>query len=880
MSPSKVLHVGHAFEAVHAEDEWGDIASSATCSDNQHGVFHESTLSTVKSRKRPRDSGQNYQCDICGKSFARQSTLKRHIPTHGKRTRLSCTFPDCKAAFFRVHDRVRHEQEVHKDGERCLGCKHIFASVRTLGEHLKNPRFAACARKLKVLHEFAKPKTKVFSKRPPCIWCTKPFPTDIDALGRHLQAHINERMNPKYKCVPCDVYFMRERDLKYHQESARHDFCGFNFKHECSGHHTPCDSEEFNGLANADDRRGFIGRVLEWEQSIISSLMDQIDELEGITRYSRSRFSIVSFRKSAPNPSRMSRSRWARRSRSRRSLLLCNRSSAPGVLRYERFDTESLMRDLLNTTTKGDRTRGIQSALKKEADLVAMLRQARPGLESHHTNSEATGLQHTSICVQSGEQKSRSAAQTLPSSPRNHLESAINAQQTSSIHTTRLRQKPREKRTLHSEILATQSGAYVPERNRLSYDDVAFLQAVDGDNLDLCKQLISTQSVSALLQVRALDEYISKNGGNMTTHLVQMINDHWSGFGSALHLASTMGLYHAAEVLLTSLSVSNLRDAHRKTPLHCALEHGFVCIAELLLRHPIIVDTINSYDRWGQTALLTALSSSESHYDLIRLLLEKDADPNCLTPQFGSLLHYACRFNPEWTVDILLREGADANAISNIEGKTLSPLWVAVIENREDIVALLVRSGADIDLQLGDKLTQPLLLWAYQQRKTALVRLLIQAGANVNVHDSASKTLLHYVASSRSLGSEDESIISEAIERGAKLDARSDARDTPLHIACDVWNKGMAQLLLRSGANPKLRNRRYQTPIDIACTQWNTHSLRQIFGEKITGMGSEDPVSLDHNSFDIQSEYDDSRWQQWQFPQDSTTMTANSTTTS
>ena len=79
----------------------------------------------------------------------------------------------------------------------------------------------------------------------------------------------------------------------------------------------------------------------------------------------------------------------------------------------------------------------------------------------------------------------------------------------------------------------------------------------------------------------------------------------------------------------------------------------------------------------------------------------------------------------------------------------------------------------------------------------ALVRRLIQAGANPNIRDIKDRTPLHMAAEFN----KDPEVITILINAGADINAKARTYKTPLHYALDTYNIPVIQTLLK---NPKL----------------------------------------------------------------------------
>ena len=123
------------------------------------------------------------------------------------------------------------------------------------------------------------------------------------------------------------------------------------------------------------------------------------------------------------------------------------------------------------------------------------------------------------------------------------------------------------------------------------------------------------------------------------------------------------------------------------TEFHWVMRRREFAKAETMVeRNPRVIDNLGQH---GQTALFQAIG----RYDLeaFEWLLAKGADVNARDRWERTPLHIAVMEGRADMVERLIREGADVNA-KNYKGRT--PLYFARMYNREEIVGILRVVGA------------------------------------------------------------------------------------------------------------------------------------------------------------------------------------------
>ncbi|ETI19674.1 hypothetical protein G647_08687 [Cladophialophora carrionii CBS 160.54] len=161
----------------------------------------------------------------------------------------------------------------------------------------------------------------------------------------------------------------------------------------------------------------------------------------------------------------------------------------------------------------------------------------------------------------------------------------------------------------------------------------------------------------------------------------------------------------------------------------------------------------------------------------------------------GTPLHLAAVHDREDVVKLLVSRSANLEAKDH-NGKT--PLHQAISSNRSSdfMLQLLLRAGADTaarDLQGWT----PLHTACYRSDDSA-TRILLEAGANVNAIDKGGWTPLHVAATQF-----DNHLARVLIDCGANVNSRTKIGETPLHFASITASPGLLAMLLHQGADIK-----------------------------------------------------------------------------
>lgn len=156
----------------------------------------------------------------------------------------------------------------------------------------------------------------------------------------------------------------------------------------------------------------------------------------------------------------------------------------------------------------------------------------------------------------------------------------------------------------------------------------------------------------------------------------------------------------------------------------------------------------------------------------------------------------------------LIEEGANVNIECDCFFSIHTPLHRAAAIGNERIIRLLINAGANIDAQ--DNHGKTPLHYASLYNKNENIILLLLLGAKADIKDNEGNTLLHTAVINGSF-----EVVRFLIENKVDVDAKDNIGNTPLHYAVGR-NTEIAELLLNAGANTRVKNNAEQSPLKVA----------------------------------------------------------------
>ena len=402
-----------------------------------------------------------------------------------------------------------------------------------------------------------------------------------------------------------------------------------------------------------------------------------------------------------------------------------------------------------------------------------------------------------------------------------------------------------------------------PKRRTLSADSVLVEAARNGDTTAVRVGLekLSPDTDSKTVAFDAVHEACRGNHDECLALLLPYVETTQMGFGMLLsecihadHTACTeVLLQHWKSVCSNVAFVPHGQEADIRcaTPRPCPAMWADPAVFQVFIDAGADIET---KDENGRSPLLRASVSGE--LNVVKMLVEAGADVLVTGNKGRTCLLLAAFFGHTETVRYLVGlEGLQGVKLNHKCDGDSSALLDAVHENHADVVKVLIDAGADIETR--DKHSRTPLMYACKNGSQPIVKMLVAAGAEVRATTSKGATSLILAAyhghtetvrylvglPQVDLSHKDKDgftsllaavekagadVVEVLIDAGADIEAKRSDRRSPLLVASRCGNLRVVEVLLKAGADVCVTDNKGETCLTLAAAKGHTETVRTL----------------------------------------------------
>lgn len=240
-----------------------------------------------------------------------------------------------------------------------------------------------------------------------------------------------------------------------------------------------------------------------------------------------------------------------------------------------------------------------------------------------------------------------------------------------------------------------------------------------------------------------------------------------------------------------------------RVPLVLAMGSGFIDIGVALL---VAGADPNWVTKEGNTILHYAVFAGNQQW--FQMLLDHGADIDTRDESQNTVLTLAIQHGCLAIVQMLVEMGVDINPVNDI-GDT--PLIAAIQHNHRDVADYLIALEG-IDYMASNVYSHCPLILAAWKGWDGMVTWLLDQGSPVDIADRFGFTSLHSAVKTGHAG-----VVKLLLERKASVNTENNFKRTPLQTAIEEELEEIAEILMVGGADPTKYTAGCKSPIALAC---------------------------------------------------------------
>ncbi|CAH0047168.1 unnamed protein product [Clonostachys solani] len=295
-----------------------------------------------------------------------------------------------------------------------------------------------------------------------------------------------------------------------------------------------------------------------------------------------------------------------------------------------------------------------------------------------------------------------------------------------------------------------------------------------------------------------------------------------------LYIATRDGHEAIAKFLIEKGADLECRDQLQMTPLCIAAESGYTAIAKLLIEKGADLECCNQLQ---MTPL--CIATEENHEAIVEMLLIRGAEFKSKSIYGQTLISWAAQHGCGGIFKLLLDKGAKFDCMDDDGGTALT----CAARGGQLIITKHLLAIPNINIDWRDKFGRTPLSWAASGGHAAIIKLLLNSGANIESESKYGRTPLTFAAQS---GHQD--AVELFLETG---DVNVYSRDifgrNPLHWASrGGHDEVIMNLILNGGCDPNSMDIYCSTPISIAARHNHAHLIKQLLDTGRINVTSQD----------------------------------------
>ncbi|AVP88191.1 Putative ankyrin repeat-containing protein [Candidatus Phycorickettsia trachydisci] len=289
-----------------------------------------------------------------------------------------------------------------------------------------------------------------------------------------------------------------------------------------------------------------------------------------------------------------------------------------------------------------------------------------------------------------------------------------------------------------------------------------------------------------------------------------------------LHHAVLNNCVKAVSLLSQQKTIINAQDNNGFTPLHLAIQNDYLSTIDLL----IPLADLRYSDRDGWTALhWAAWSDNIEAMQLITKAIDNGTiyiDIDAIDNDRNTPLHLATYNGHKEVIKLLIEKKANPN-VQNSQGST--PLHLSALWGYDEVVEILLDKEAKLEIK-DNKGNTPLNHAAYNGH-IETVKILFNKGANLNVRSHYGWTSLHYAVRNGHTET-----VKFLLDKGASLENADEYGWTPLTCATHYGHLNIVKELLNYKANIEAITKDGYTPILMAAREGRLDIIKELLNNK------------------------------------------------